>query len=456
MRAKKCGMTADEKQFRRLHYCGTCKTMGSLYGQKSRLLLNHDTVFLAEILTSLSDENVDDWQKSYQSYNCMSLPKSQMPVSLQFAAAANIILSEFKIADHIEDSRQKRFKLAHRIFSKEFLKAEKSLKDWDFPLEKVREILQSQSVREAENASLESLAEPTAATTALFFAHGVELIGHGEFKRTASEIGFAFGKLIYLLDALEDFEKDVKTNQFNAIRAAYDLRENKLSPEIRRKVATVLRELENEIITKIYELPITGTRRRIFASRLQSNLQKKLQTELPVLVCKPKKRLTFAERFERAKIRAKELTTNRSWATFLPIFIFILAFALIAPAQAKEARSARECFDLSFNLMFIGAVLGSGAAALKPIFMQTPEEVLAEEARKKAAQGAQGDDGGIVEAIGEEVTDPENWCDACECCCCDCDNGCCCSCDNCGCGNCGCGGCCDNCDCGGCCDCDCN
>ena len=62
MRVKKCGMSEAEKHFRRLHYCGTCKTIGSLYGQKSRLLLNHDTVFLAEILSSLSDENASEWQ----------------------------------------------------------------------------------------------------------------------------------------------------------------------------------------------------------------------------------------------------------------------------------------------------------------------------------------------------------------------------------------------------------
>ena len=58
MRAKKCGMSEAEKQFRRLNYCGTCKTIGSLYSQKSRFLLNHDTVFLAEFLTALSGENV--------------------------------------------------------------------------------------------------------------------------------------------------------------------------------------------------------------------------------------------------------------------------------------------------------------------------------------------------------------------------------------------------------------
>ena len=42
MHAKKCGMSDDEKHFRWLNYCGTCKTTSALYGQKSRLLLNHD------------------------------------------------------------------------------------------------------------------------------------------------------------------------------------------------------------------------------------------------------------------------------------------------------------------------------------------------------------------------------------------------------------------------------
>ena len=89
MRAKTCGMSVEEKRFRRVNYCGTCKTIGSIYGQKSRLLLNHDTVFLAEILTALNSENVADWQKSYQSYNCLNLPKNEMPIALEFAATTD-------------------------------------------------------------------------------------------------------------------------------------------------------------------------------------------------------------------------------------------------------------------------------------------------------------------------------------------------------------------------------
>ncbi|HRH41751.1 MAG TPA: DUF5685 family protein [Pyrinomonadaceae bacterium] len=438
MRAKTCGMSADEKQFRRLHYCGTCKTIGSLYGQKSRLLLNHDTVFLAEILTSLSDENVGDWQKSYQSYNCLSLPKNEMPLSLQFAATTNVILTEFKIADHISDTRQKRFKLAHRIFSKEFIAAEKLLKEWNFPLEKVRESLETQTSVENNSTDLNELSLPTAETTAIFFSEGAKLIGRNELESLAHQIGFAFGKLVYLLDAFEDFERDEKRNQFNALRVVF-------GKQGKQKSVSLLLDLENEIIEQIYELPISEAKKQIFSSRLRSNLQKKIETKLPNLVCKPKKRLTFSERFERAKIRAQELTANHSWATALPIFIFVLAFAFISPVHAREAKSARECAELSFNLMFLGSIIGTVLAFPKAMmqgegesgggYTPPPPPPTGGEAQPKM-KGKRGLKGGGTGGS------------SCGLCCCDCDScECCCDCGECGCDSCDC------CDCGGCCDC---
>ncbi len=427
MRAKKCGMSDDEKEFRRLNYCGTCKTMGSLYGQKSRLLLNHDTVFLAEILSALSDETPTDWQNPYQSFNCLNLPKSEMPVSLQFAATATVILTEFKLADHIADEGKRRFQFARKAFSKEFQRAENLLETRNFPLAEVKEILNSQNSREKTEKSLDSLAFPTAQTTAIFFREGVRQIGRNEFENPAFEIGFAFGKLIYLLDAFEDYEKDFRSQQFNAFRAAFDLNDEKLNVRVKRKITAIMREIENCIIEKIHELPIAENQRSLFISRISQNLHKKLKTNLPVLktktVCAPKP--TFRQRCQTAAETARNLARNYSWQMPL-VFLFVFAFALVAPARVGAARSARECFDLSFNLMTLGAIFGAVLAFPKSISMQNfPQENIAEKAKKKS-----------------------HWCDGCDCADCGCD----CCCDNCNC----CSGCCDNCGCDGCCDCSCD
>lgn len=429
MRAKKCGMSEDEKYFRRLNYCGTCKTTGALYGQKARLLLNHDTVFLAEILSALSDDNVRDWQKSYQSFNCLSLPKSEMPVSLQFAATANIILTEFKLADHVADEGKRRYKFARTAFSKEFQTAEKLLTAWNFPLSEVRSVLDSQSARERTEKSLDALSFPTAQTTAIFFREGAALIGKRELENRAFEIGFAFGKLIYLLDAFEDYEKDFRGRKFNAFRVAFDFKAAKLTPETKRKITTILHGIEREISERIRELPIAENQKTLFISRLAQNLQGKLKTNLPVLkaknVCPPKPQKTFRQRWQTASEKARALARNYGWQMPL-VFLFVFAFALVAPAQSREAKSARECFDLSFNLMALGAGLGAVLAFPKTVLMQNlPNENIAEKVERK-----------------------RRWCDWCDCCDCDC----CCDCDSCDC----CSGCCDNCGCDGCCDCSCD
>ena len=89
MQAHLCSRPTQEPQTHRLHYCGTCKTMGRLYGQKARFLLNHDAVFLAELLTALAPQSppVTEWSGAYQSYNCFTLPHgdADMPLSLQIA-----------------------------------------------------------------------------------------------------------------------------------------------------------------------------------------------------------------------------------------------------------------------------------------------------------------------------------------------------------------------------------
>lgn len=447
MRAKKCGMSEDEKHFRRLNYCGTCKTIGALYSQKARFLLNHDTVFLAEMLAALGGETARHWPSAYQSYNCLSVPKSDLPPALQFAATTNVILTEFKLADAIADENRRRHKIAGKTFSKDFRKAEKILREWNFPLDRVKALLETQVERETTELSgqtleekLENFAAPTAETTALFFGEGVRQTGNKESYDAAYRIGFSFGKIIYLVDAFEDFEKDFRRGQFNALRAAFDLKTEILAPEIRRKAVAIVKNLETEIAAAIHELPIPENQKALFVSRLAQNLQRKLKTNLPVLKakkqisCAPKPKTDFKTRWNSAAQKAHTMAGGFSWQMPL-VFLFIFVFALAAPAQSREAKSARECFDLSFNLMFLGALLTAGVGAVlalpKAVWARSPEEIAAEEARKKAEQG-----GGDVSA--------EGCCDTCDCCCC--------TCESCGEGDCACGGCCDNCGCGGCCD----
>jgi Family of unknown function (DUF5685) len=63
----------------------------------------------------------------------------------------------------------------------------------------------------------------------LFFAHGVRLVGRADLQPAMRELGREFGRLIYLLDAFEDYERDARRGEFNAIRAAWALRTDQSS-----------------------------------------------------------------------------------------------------------------------------------------------------------------------------------------------------------------------------------
>ncbi|HYE72705.1 MAG TPA: DUF5685 family protein, partial [Blastocatellia bacterium] len=308
-----CGVqTAEQKEARRLHYCGTCKTLGSVYGQRSRLTLNHDTVFLGELLSLLADESHQNWSRHYQSYNCLSLPKSErdLPFPLRFAAAANVALTEFKIRDHLNDTGKVHWKWAHRLFSKTFLKAQRELSAWNFPVESLWRLLERQNEFEAEvkqahslpaDAALCRLAEPTAKATAIFFEQGAIVLGKDSIAQQMSELGENFGWLVYLLDAFEDYEQDARRNEFNAFRTAFKWDSQSLTSSQRQQIIEILNNLKERIVDGINALPIPQNYQALFIARLQRSLAEKLRTKLPVMkVACHQTKLSLSERWRNA------------------------------------------------------------------------------------------------------------------------------------------------------------
>jgi Family of unknown function (DUF5685) len=267
MKARCCGVEAiqrvRQKEARRLQYCGTCKTMGRLYGQPSRLLLNYDAVFLGELLASLKPA---PFAPAYASHNCFALPSpAQMPLSLQYAATANVLLGEFKLRDHVADSRSRKATMALHALSGAFGKAQRQLKTWRFPLDRVRELLLSQATRERESpAHFMRVIEPTATATRLVFEHGARLMGANErvIESTAT-IGEAFGRIAYLADAMQDQIEDTKTGDFNAMTATGTSQDT---------ARAYLKTWQLEMLDALQSLPIATEQKELFGARLQANL----------------------------------------------------------------------------------------------------------------------------------------------------------------------------------------
>lgn len=265
MKACSCNKTAEQVELQRLHYCGTCKTVGRLYGQKARVLLNYDAVFLGEVLSVLQPQPAA-FAAPYVSRNCFSLPKkNQIPWALKYAATTNVILAELKVLDHIADTGSKVFKLARWMYSSEFRKASLSLAAIQFPLKELHALMSLQIEREAEHRpSMDRLSEPTAAATRLVFRHGAAKAGADlPATETMAALGYVFGEIAYLVDAIEDQEEDAKKGAFNALAATGATKED---------ARQLLKAKQQEMLARLAELPIAEDRRKVFASRLRTNL----------------------------------------------------------------------------------------------------------------------------------------------------------------------------------------
>jgi hypothetical protein len=471
MRAKTCGLSNDDKLRRRMHYCGTCKTLGTLYGARTRFLLNHDAVFLAELLSAISgdDERLTEWQGAYRSLNCLSLPNraDELPMSLRYAATATLVMTELKVADQLADAPNTTWRIASRTFQKSFLQAAETLSGQGVSTDELFRLMDEQRVRETRavrrelanqpDGIVKTLAEPTVRATGMVFGHGAVAVGHAEAEPAMRAIGEAFGEMVYWLDALDDFKKDFRKGEFNALRTAYGAEGDILPSEVRRRVVRRVRELQLDLSATLVDLPIPAARAELLASRLESNLSRKLGTPLPVLAksCSPRQRPTLSERWRDARAVGRAIATrfaeSKSGAPLVSLrmwFVFVgcLAVAFLFPAQARAAQTPRECFDIGFNLMALGSLIGSLPGLLfffAP--MMGPIQESEDEKRRRRAECCPDCCG---DCACEGCCESINCCSSCEGC------GCCGECGSCcdGCGSCG--DCCSGCDCGGC-DCNC-
>jgi hypothetical protein len=419
------------------------------------MALNHDTVFLAELLSALS--TAPEMSAAYRSFNCMTMPKKgdEMPAVLRYSSAATLVLAEFKIIDHVEDTGKRRWRGLARFFSPAFRKAEADLQGLGFPVDRLRKALGTQSAREREGKSIADFAAPTAEATALFFAHGAQIIGLAAAS-TLSALGWNFGELAYLIDALEDYEKDRTSGSFNAIRTAHGLdRSQALPNEIRREVVVELQRLAEAIRIELEQLPLTADAAAGFASRLKANLDAKLGLKICSPRHSPVAKRSRKERWADARAFAKRISANSpKWRASMTVAL-VAAVAYVVPTHSRAATTPSECLSLGFNLMALGSVFAMATSGTPPPILP-PADPNVFPGQKLGAPGpkvSRSGGGGGGNNCG--CCCDSDCCDSCNCACCACES-CeiCSSCGECcsGCGDCGsccsgCGDCCSGCDC---------
>ncbi len=194
-------------------YCGLCKGIASACGQRARLGLSYDVTFLSALLHNIMGVDVVIEQQNCFEHAIRKRPIAKVDPLTRELGALNTVLCYYKLTDDIEDGGKGRGK--RRLFRKGYLRAKREYPEL---VGLVETYMKEQAAAEkARYASPDMAAEPTAQLLAALSDHFL-----GE-KRTAATRGlfYALGKWVYLIDALDDFEKDKKKGNYNPFALSY-------------------------------------------------------------------------------------------------------------------------------------------------------------------------------------------------------------------------------------------
>ncbi len=195
------------------YYCGLCKALKTEYTFFSRLFLNYDCTFLSLVLDSLNAQ-----APACMMETCVVSPFKKKCIAhtadAKYAAAINVLLARNSIKDHIRDERKLYLLPAVWMLARGYRKAKR-----DFPeAAKTIEIALAQSkVLETEKeANLDKAADVFAVMLSELVSAGVK-----QDKRAFKHLGYHVGRWLYLIDAADDLERDIKRKCYNPLIYRY-------------------------------------------------------------------------------------------------------------------------------------------------------------------------------------------------------------------------------------------
>lgn len=194
-------------------YCGLCKQLASRYGLFARMTLNYEFVFLAMLDMALREEQIRFCQQT-----CMAHPFRKRTCcmgnqSLELCCDVAMLLTCCKLEDDLHDEGLAKRMAVRMVLP--FARRDRNRAAAFRPelAEKITaQMKRQQELEDRHCASVDEAAEPTAL---LMEAVLGALSEDPVRKRVLQRLGYLLGRWVYLVDALDDWDEDVRQGRYN-------------------------------------------------------------------------------------------------------------------------------------------------------------------------------------------------------------------------------------------------
>ncbi len=219
------------------YYCGLCQSLKKRYGLVGQCTLTYDMTFLALLLSSLYEPELVEERK-----HCIVHPlKKHLMISnkyTDYVADMNILLSYFKAMDDWKDD--------HNLIKLAFAKIIKSNNIYPEKSNEIQKLLNQLSDYEKSNeTNIDLMAGTFGRIMSIIFTPKQD-----HWSTHLEKIGFFLGKFIYILDAYDDLEKDIKKDNYNPFKNICN------NPSFNDKIKSMLTLMISECSREFEFLPI--------------------------------------------------------------------------------------------------------------------------------------------------------------------------------------------------------
>lgn len=197
----------------RSYYCGLCRALQKRHGLAGRMTLNYDMTFLIMILSDLYDvkEGCDCRRCILHPLEKRDCRKNEVT---DYCADMCVLLSYYKCKDDWKDEHKLRARVAMLLLSRKAKRVAARYPEKAEFIEKKMNMLDI--VENAKNVPVDKVAKVFGEVMAELFVYKDDF-----WKDELYKLGFYLGKFIYLLDAYEDIEQDIKTGDYNPFKQLY-------------------------------------------------------------------------------------------------------------------------------------------------------------------------------------------------------------------------------------------
>ncbi len=226
----------DDKLYKAM-YCGLCKGIAKSCGQIARFGLSYDITFLSIIFHNIAGVDVKIEKQRCASHCIKSRLMAQPDELTKLLGAFNTALVYYKCTDDIADGDHGKMK--RLFFKKGFNKVKKN---YPQVAKIVKDNMLAQEKTEKTNTdSIDRASDATANMLAEFSSYA---LGDKATEYTHN-LFYTVGKWIYLIDALDDYDKDVKKGAYNPFVLAYKApsRQKLISSELGKDIEFIFNAL---------------------------------------------------------------------------------------------------------------------------------------------------------------------------------------------------------------------